>query len=95
MPGQTLTLNVNDAFYQPEYSSITWPLTPGTPVYAQVDSFPAPTPHDGLVLETHEYYNRPYNNITGPVNSTAYAGSATAASSLRFGSLPTNLPPRP
>jgi hypothetical protein len=95
MPGQTLTLNFNDAFYQPDYSSITWPLTPGTSIYAQVDSYPAPTPHNGLVLETHEYYGQPYNNITGPVNSTAYASSAITGASRPSGSLPTSLPPRP
>jgi hypothetical protein len=95
MPGQTLALNFNDAFYQPDYSTITWPLTPGTPIYAQADSYPAPTPHNGLVLETHEYYGQPYNNITGPVNSTTYAGSAITGLGRPTGSLPTSLPPRP
>lgn len=78
MPGATLTLNANDAFYDPEYSAMAWPLAAGTPIYAQVDSFPDPALPDGLVLETHEYYDQAYNNITGPVISTQAAGSALA-----------------
>jgi hypothetical protein len=95
MPGDTLTLNYNDAFYQPAYSVMTWPLAAGTPIYAQVDSFPDTNLPDGLVLETHEYYDQPYNNILGPVNSTNLASSAIAPHS-RPGSVPpaTDLPPR-
>jgi hypothetical protein len=77
-PGETLTLNVGDGFYQPEYSSMSWPLGAGTPIYAQVDSYPAPSPHNGLVLENHEAVGLPYNNITGPVSSTGVTSSATA-----------------
>ena len=95
MPGSSLTLNVNDAFYRPEYSSMSWPLAAGTPIYAQADSFPAPSPHDGLVLETHEYYDGPYNNIAGPVISTNTTSSAVASlSRSRPDSLRASLPPR-
>lgn len=95
MPGSSLTLNVNDAFYRPEYSSMSWPLAAGTPIYAQADSFPAPSPHDGLVLETHEYYDGPYNNIAGPVISTSATSSAVASlSRSRTGSPPGSLLPR-
>jgi hypothetical protein len=79
VPGDTLTLNVGDDFYVPEYSVISWPLAVGTTLYAQVDSFPSPTPHSGLVLESHEYLDQAYNNITGPVSSSSVAGSVQTA----------------
>jgi hypothetical protein len=82
MPGESLTLNYGDAFYYPLYSSFAPPLVGGKPVYAQVDSYPAASPHNGLVLETHEYYGQAYNNITGPVFSTGAASSTTTPLSV-------------
>jgi len=94
-PGASLTLNANDAFYQPQYSSMTWPLAAGTPIYAQVDSFPDTAPHNGLVLETHELLGQPYNNIAGPVISTNASSSTIAPVSYpRSGPQSTSLPPR-
>jgi uncharacterized repeat protein (TIGR01451 family) len=52
-PGETLTLTVGDAYYKPQYSSISWPLAVGTEVYAQVDSYNIGTTY-GRVLETHD-----------------------------------------
>jgi hypothetical protein len=57
----------------PQYSSSSWSLAPGTPVYAQVDS-DNPATNYGFVLERHEKENQPYNNILGPVLSTGAAG---------------------
>jgi hypothetical protein len=81
LPGETLTLNANDGFYRSGYSSPDWPLAVGTPIYAQADSYPASTPHNGLVLETHEVLGRPYNNIKGPVNSSGAFGHVFAPAS--------------
>jgi len=63
-PGETLTLTVGDAYYAALYSSISWPLPAGTPVYAQVDSAAAGSSY-GAVLEEHEMLAWPYNNIAG------------------------------
>ncbi|MFL7793244.1 MAG: choice-of-anchor Q domain-containing protein, partial [Anaerolineae bacterium] len=62
-PGETLTLTVGGAYYQPQYSSISWPLAVGTEVYAQVDSYNIGTTY-GRVLETHEILGEAYNNIS-------------------------------
>jgi hypothetical protein len=97
-PGASLTLSYNDAFYKPEYSNMTWPMAVGTRIYAQVDTFPDPAYPDGLVLETHEFYNQPYNNIEGPVYSTSSGGTAadsTVTPGSRPQAPPVNLPPRP
>jgi hypothetical protein len=72
-PGETLTLTVGDAYYAHEYSQVTWPLAPGTPVYAQVDSANAATTY-GAILESHEITGGAYNNVAGP----AYPTSATS-----------------
>jgi uncharacterized repeat protein (TIGR01451 family) len=64
-PGGVLTLTVGDDYYVDEYSQVTWPLAPGTPVYAQVDSANAGTTY-GAVLEIHEVTGGAYNNIAGP-----------------------------
>jgi hypothetical protein len=69
-PGQVLTLTIGDAYYLPDYSVFTGPLPIGTPVYAQVDSFDPVTTY-GTVRENHEIVGAPYNNILGPVPSTA------------------------
>lgn len=96
LPGESLNLAFNDAFYQPDYSSMTWPLAVGTPIYAQVDTFPAPSANNGLVLETHEYYGQAYNNVIGPVSSTSAASSAVAPLARdNDGTPPASLPARP
>ena len=64
-PGEALTLNVGDKFFIGEYSQVTWPLLPRTPIYAQVDSANALTTY-GSVLESHEIAGGEYNNINGP-----------------------------
>jgi hypothetical protein len=63
--GGTLTLSTNDDTYlYPEYSHFSLPLTPGTPIYVQVDSVNLNTDYGG-VLEDHEVRGGAYNNITG------------------------------
>jgi hypothetical protein len=94
VPGGTITLSVGDAYYQAEYSQVSWPLPVGTDVYAQVDSLNLDTTY-GAVEETHEIVGERYNNIVGPVFSTASAGQVpmpTTSSRL----IPSvNLPRRP
>ncbi|KAA3659522.1 MAG: tandem-95 repeat protein [Chloroflexi bacterium] len=62
-PGERLTLTINDAYYDASISNVTWPLTAGTVVYAQVDSSNTETAHGG-VLESHELTKGDYNNIS-------------------------------
>jgi Bacterial Ig domain len=69
-PGGMLTLTIGDAYYQADLSVITLPLPAGTPVYAQVDSANYATNY-GAVLENHEIAGGAYNNILGPVYSSA------------------------
>jgi hypothetical protein len=77
IPGGSLTLNVlNDPYYQPGFSAVSWPLRSGTAVYAQVDSYNDPDTGYGIVLETHEMLGGAYNNIRGPVISTAAFSSS-------------------
>ncbi|MCB0162597.1 MAG: DUF11 domain-containing protein [Anaerolineae bacterium] len=76
LPGQSVTLTLNHPAYDPTRSHVTLPIPPGTPVYAQVDSINLLTDFGG-VLELHELANGPYNNILGPVLSSA--GQATPA----------------
>jgi hypothetical protein len=66
-PDQSLTLT-SDACVDGE-SLIMWPLEPGTPVYAQVDSWREDTGY-GAVLERHEIRQDPYNNIRHTFVST-------------------------
>jgi len=96
-PGEALTLTVSDDYYWPDESQVSWPLLAGTPVWAQVDSANADTDY-GAVLENHEITGGEYNNINGPVPSTATFG-ATGDRRLfaRLGMRPTrhgNLPRR-
>jgi hypothetical protein len=97
-PGDTLTLTVNDAYYDPlDEGNVTWPLQMGLEVYAHVDSANDTTTY-GAVLEDHEMAGVLYNNITGPVYVTeALAGQqrldppAPAVDRASF----EHLPPRP
>jgi hypothetical protein len=74
-PGDTITLFFDDVYYQPDYSHFPGGLPAGTPIYVQVDSANADTDYGG-VLESHEIAGEPYNNISGPVLSTAGALSS-------------------
>jgi hypothetical protein len=76
-PGTTLTLRAGDAYFRPEYSRQTGTIAPGTPLFAQVDSYNADTTY-GAVLESHEADGRVYNN----------SGHATTAQSLPTGPMP-------
>ena len=66
--GEAITLTVGEDYYLSEYSYTAWPLSIGTIVYAQVDSYNAQTDY-GAVLETHETAGTEYNNILGPIYS--------------------------
>jgi uncharacterized repeat protein (TIGR01451 family) len=61
-PGQTITLAVGDAYYEEDYSRVSWPLAAGTVVYIQVDAWNADTDY-GAILEIHEVTGATYNNI--------------------------------
>ena len=65
-PGETLTLTLGDPYYRASLSNPGGPITAGTQLYAQVDSFNAATNY-GAVLEQHERDGGAYNNISGPV----------------------------
>jgi len=94
VPGGTITLTVGDASYFADLSQVTWPLSAGTPVYAQVDSASASTAY-GAVLETHELRGGAYNNIAGGVSTAVVLGQATppAEGEEPFGAA--GLPERP
>jgi hypothetical protein len=50
-PGQALTLTLSDAYYAgPPTTQVSWPLRPGSAIYAQVDSVNFATNY-GNVLE--------------------------------------------
>jgi hypothetical protein len=73
-------------------------MTPGTPVYAQVDSVNSDTTYGG-VLETHEILlGQPYNNITLSQLSTADTVQLLEVSPLKQPVQPdttSHLPKRP
>jgi hypothetical protein len=69
-PGGSVTLEVGDVYYIPELSSYGGALPAGTIVYAQVDSY-NPGVSYGAVREDHEIRGGAYNNVHGPVISTA------------------------
>ena len=86
-PGETLSLNVGGAYYVNAYSDVAWPIAAGSWVYAQADS--AGKADYGGILETHEMYNRAYNNIV-EVQFTSAAHNPAQPLPLTTG-----LPPRP
>jgi hypothetical protein len=57
--GGTLTLTLNDAYYDPARSDLGT-ILPGTPIYVQVDSANVATTY-GAVLENHEMLGEAYN----------------------------------
>jgi VCBS repeat-containing protein len=77
-PGEVLTLSVGGDYYVAAYSAVAWPLPVGTPVYAQVDAVNTETTY-GAVLEDHEMTGGAYNNVAGPVSSTAGDGAGVPA----------------
>ncbi len=96
VPGGMLTLTYNGPYYRSDESQISWPLPVGTRVYAQVDSAHASTTY-GAVRENHEIVGGQYNNILGPVLSTALVNAEEVVPSAVVGPLDNgvHLPPRP
>ena len=95
LPGQSFTVTFKDGLVDDEYTEFAFPLTPGTPVYAQVDSANLLTNYGG-VLETHEARGGAYNNLFGPVYVTAGTRPDVSGSPgiMNRGPSPTSLPRR-
>ena len=93
-PGGVITLTTGGPYYAANLSQITWPLSPGTPIYVQVDSAHAQTTYGGI-LENHEITGGAYNNISGPVLVTAAAGNGPPAAPAASAASRRYLPPRP
>lgn len=66
LPGASLTLTINDAYYAADRSHLPPSWTATMLLYAQVDSY-NPGSSYGAIQELHELLGEPYNNITGPV----------------------------
>jgi hypothetical protein len=93
VPGGSFTLKAYDAYFVPDESEIkTWPLPAGTTLYAQADSYNLDTLY-GMVAETHERTGGPYNNITGPVISTASVAGQSLAPAQEHVSFGESNPP--
>jgi hypothetical protein len=69
---RTLTLTLDDDYYQADLSNLPDAIPVGSTIYVQVDSYDPGKPY-GSVLEDHESAGGSgvYNNIFGPVLSTA------------------------
>lgn len=95
VPGGTLTLRMNDVYFYQDLSEFPDNLQPGTPIYAQVDSFNPGTDY-GTVLEKHEVIDGPYNNIYGPtLSQESTAAMAELPPALSPGNpVPQGLPKR-
>jgi len=59
LPGETLVLRVDE---NDPNAAIQWPLREGDIILAQVDSW-NPETNYGMVIEGHEAYGGPYDNI--------------------------------
>jgi hypothetical protein len=94
MPGEVYTLTSDGAYVSPERTFFPGNLPVGTPIYAQVDAYNEATDY-GAVMETHEYFQRPYNNILGPVYSIAGNAGASSPLPLAWLQRPFTLPYRP
>jgi hypothetical protein len=66
-PGGAITLTLNDTFFHPEWSQVSWPLDVGTTVYAQVDSYGEHA--FGAVRENHEVTGGTYNNVSNTLST--------------------------
>jgi hypothetical protein len=75
-PNGVLTLTIGGPYYSAANSNFTGSLLPGTPVYAQVDSYNDSTTY-GTVLENHEIMGGAYNNIAGPTSTPTNTPTAT------------------
>lgn len=73
-PGETRSLFLHSPHYWPSLSNFSGAISPGTAIYAQVDSANAATTYGG-VREVHEVNGGAYNNIFGPVSAPNVAGS--------------------
>jgi hypothetical protein len=62
LPGESLVLMLDDAYFDAGMSRLSLPAGRGTAVYAQVDSAHTKTTY-GAVLENHERLQDSYNNI--------------------------------
>jgi uncharacterized repeat protein (TIGR01451 family) len=98
-PGEEFTLTTGGDYYWWSVEGISWPLTPGDTVYAQVDSYNPGTSY-GVVRETHEITGGAYNNVSAAFQVTGVA-SAPAGETPGDGQPlhqdveETSLPPRP
>ena len=66
LPGATLKLIINDAYYWSNLSNPPESLSQVAVAYVQVDSANTETDY-GNVLEIHEFLDQEYNNIVGPI----------------------------
>lgn len=62
LPGDTITISTGDPFFSETYSNFTGQFDESMKIYVQVDSDNAQTDY-GNVLESHEIFGQPYNNI--------------------------------
>lgn len=96
-PGGTFTVDLNHENYRPALSQFSGTFRNGMEIYVQVDSTHKLTDYGG-VLETHEYTNGYYNNISHiTVQLSPGAGKQTAVTTLPAPTLfdPEGLPLRP
>jgi PKD repeat protein len=94
-PGAVITLTSRDPNVSPERTLFQGNLPVGTPIYAQVDSYNYQTDY-GAVLERQEMLGLPYNNILGPVYSTADVTQLSMAINRLIATQPeSTLPSRP
>jgi uncharacterized repeat protein (TIGR01451 family) len=98
-PGEEFTLTTHGDYYWWAEEGITWPLTEGATIYAQVDSYNPDTSY-GMVRETHEIVGAQYNNTSAAFKVASLAATTTddlpgdgQRIDMDFGE--TSLPPRP
>ena len=91
-PGERITLTAATA--QPDHTQVSWPLPAGTQIYAQADAAHTGTTYGG-VLENHEILGETYNNILGPVLSSANTANTIKGTALDPAGKNNILPHRP
>ena len=79
LPGDSLVLTLDDAYFAEGHSRLSLPVAVGTAVYAQVDSANTNTTY-GNVLENHESNGGVYNNIAQMTVTTAVSLSVPVPS---------------
>jgi predicted outer membrane repeat protein len=92
-PGQSLTLTLGDAHFDPDESHFSGAIVAGSALYGQVDSAHTGSDH-GAVLEAHEADGALYNNIAGPVAPAATVNVGLATPEAVHGGQNSRLPPR-